>query len=122
VESQEIVALMDELSPGNRRMALTYVMSLTERTTTVDARQSRRIVSAWLVRDVGHLLMGGEPHYIVDDGRPVWRVPVLVTYGRRGTVAFVDVDASTGDILVDDYTPAEIIAKVQTFAGNIASS
>ena len=91
-----------------------------QRKITIDARQARRKVSAWLVRTVGHLLMGGEPRYIAGE-QPVWRVPVIVTYGRWGEAAFVDVDARSGDLLVDDHTAAEIIARVRAFVGDTAS-
>jgi hypothetical protein len=35
----------------------------------VDARTARRKVSAWLVRDVGNLLMGGELEYVPGERR-----------------------------------------------------
>lgn len=78
----------------------------------MDARTARRIVSTWLVRDVGNLLMGGEPEYIPGE-RPVWRVPVVVTHGRQGCATFVDVDAQTGDLLLSEDAPQKVLAGVQ---------
>jgi len=76
---------------------------------SVDARTARRKVSAWLVRDVGNLLMGGEPEYVAGE-RPVWRVPVVAPHSRQGRATFVDVDAQTGDLLVTDDTPQKVLA------------
>lgn len=78
----------------------------------VDARTARRKVSTWLVRDVGNLLMGGEPAYVPGE-RPVWRVPVVATYGRPGHATFVDVDTQTGDLLIAEDTPRKVLAGVQ---------
>jgi hypothetical protein len=81
----------------------------------VDAQTARRKVSMWLVRDVGDLLMGGEPEYVPGE-RPVWRVPVVATYGRQGHATFVDVDARTGDLLIAGDTPQKVLADVQASA------
>ena len=69
---------------------------------------------------LGNLLMGGEPDYVPGE-RPVWRVPVLVTYGRKGSAAFVNVDAHTGDSLITDETPAEVLQDVHTFLASTTS-
>ena len=87
----------------------------------VDSRTARRKVSTWLVRDVGNLLMGGEPEY-VSGKRPVWRVPVLVTHGRQGCATCVDVDAQTGDLLVTEDTPRRVLADVRAFVAGSASN
>jgi hypothetical protein len=76
-------------------------------------------VSAWLVRDVGNLLMGGEPEYVPGE-RPVWRVPVLVTHGRQGRATSVDVDAQTGDLLITQDTLQQVLAHVQAFIAGSA--
>jgi hypothetical protein len=121
VEAQQVAALMEGLEAKESRMVLEFVESLVQRRAVIGARQARRKVSTWLVSRVGHLLMGGEPRYIAGE-RPVWRVPVIATYGRRGEAASVDVDARSGDLLVSDRTPAEIVARVQTFVGNTTSN
>lgn len=121
VEAQQVVTLMEGLAPEESRMVLEFVEALARREVAISARQARRKVSTWLVSRVGHLLMGGEPRYIAGE-RPVWRVPVIVTYGRRGEAAFVDVDARSGDLLVNDHTPTQIIIQVQAFVGSAASN
>jgi len=87
----------------------------------VDAHKARRKVSAWLVQEVGNLLMGGEPRYVAGE-RPVWRVPVVVSYGRRGEAACVDVDAQSGTLLVNEQTPQEIISNVRALVGSPTSN
>ena len=115
---QQVVALMEGLPLRERRMVLEFVESLVAGT-AIGAREARRRVSAWLVGHVGHLLMGGEPRYIAGEC-PVWRVPVRVTLGVQGEAGFVDVDARSGELLVNDRTPEEIIARVKALAGDTA--
>jgi hypothetical protein len=55
----------------------------------IDARTARRKASAWLVQEVGNLLMGCEPRYIAGE-YSVWRVSVVVSYGRRGVLWATD--------------------------------
>jgi hypothetical protein len=112
---------MEGLAAEESRMILEFVEAVARRQVTISARQARRKASTWLVKTVGHLLMGGEPRYIAGEP-PVWRAPVLVTYGRRGEVASIDVDACSGDLLVSDHTPAEILARVQTFVADTTSN
>ncbi len=119
-EIQRIVALMETLPLRERRRVLEFVESLAQPEGTVGAGEARRRVSAWLVSRVGHLLMGGEPRYVAGI-RPVWRVPVLVTRGLRGEAGFVDVDARSGELLVTEQTPQEILARVRALAGDTAS-
>ena len=122
VDMWQLSALFEKLTPDESRVVLQFAEFLIQqRESKVDAHTARRKVSAWLVREVGNLLMGDTPQYIPGD-RPVWRVPVLVTSGRRGHAAFVDVDAQSGDLLVDDHTPEKVLADVQTFVSNTTSN
>lgn len=118
-EIQRVVALMETLPLRERQRVLEFVESLACPETGIGAREARRRVSAWLVSQVGHLLMGGEPRYVAG-ARPVWRVPVLVTRGMRGEAGFVDVDARSGELLVTDRTSQEILARVKGLADNTA--
>ncbi len=119
-EIQRVVALMERLPLRERRRVLEFAESLARPEATVGAGEARRRVSAWLVSQVGHLLMGGEPRY-VGGSRPVWRVPVLVTRGLRGEAGFVDVDARSGELLVTEQMPQEILARVKALAGDTAA-
>jgi hypothetical protein len=121
--SQErLGTILEKLTPEESQTVLRFAeFLLHRRQIAVDARTARRRVSAWLVRDVGNLLMGGDPEY-VPGKRPVWRVPVLVTYGRQGRATYVDVDAQAGDLLVTEDTPQKVLADVQAFIGSSASN
>jgi hypothetical protein len=110
---ERLGTLLEKLTPEENRTVLRFAEFLLEqRRVSVYARTARRKVSTWLVRDVGNLLMGGEPEYIPGE-RPVWRVPVVVTHGRQGCATFVDVDAQTGDLLLSEDAPQKVLAGVQ---------
>jgi len=119
---ERLGTLLERLTPEENRTVLRFAEFLLEqRRVSVDARTARRKVSTWLVRDVGNLLMGGEPEYIPGE-RPVWRVPVVVTYGRRGCATFVDVDTRTGELLIPEDAPQKVLADVQAFVAGSASN
>jgi hypothetical protein len=119
---ERLEAVLEKLTPEENQTILRFAEFLLERQRVpVDARTARRKVSTWLVRDVGNLLMGGEPEYVAGE-RPVWRVPVVAPYGRRGRATFVDVDAQTGDLLVTDDTPQKVLADVQAFVAGSTSN
>ena len=113
--AEKLEAVLEKLTPDESQTVLHFAeFLLYQRPSAVDSRTARRKVSAWLARDVGNLLMSGEPEY-VPGKRPVWRVPVLVTHGRRGCATHVDVDARTSDLLVTENTPQKVLANVQAF-------
>jgi hypothetical protein len=122
VEREYIHNLVDKLTPEESQMVLQLVEFLVQqREKGLGAHAAKRKVSAWLVREVGNLLMGDTPQYIHGEP-PRWRVPVLVTVGRRGHAAYVDVDARSGELLVDEDTPERIKSRVQTFVADTTSS
>jgi hypothetical protein len=119
---EKMGTVLEKLTPDESQTVLRFAEFLLQRRHgAVDARAARRSVSAWLVRDVGNLLMGGEPEYVPGE-RPVWRVPVLVTHGRQGRATSVDVDAQTGDLLITQDTPQQVMAHVQAFIAGSASN
>jgi hypothetical protein len=119
---RELETVLEKLTPEESRTILHFAeFLLRQRTASIDARSARRKVSAWLVRDVGNLLMGGEPEYVAGE-RPVWRVPVIVTYGRQGRATFVDVDARTGDMLITKDASQRVLADVQAFVAGSTSN
>jgi len=91
----------------------THVVDLHERQTVrlqvvppqirVTAAAAQRRVSHFVLDQVSYL-MGAERPALVGEERPVWRVPVVLTNPRDGLVGqvgTVDVDAETGDLLLD---------------------
>jgi hypothetical protein len=121
VMHERLEAVLEKLTLEENQTILRFAEFLLERQRVpVDARTARRKVSAWLVRDVGNLLMGGKPEYVPGE-RPVWRVPVIAPHSRQGRTTFVDVDAQTGDLLVTDDTSQKVLADVQAFVAGGAS-
>ena len=118
---RDLGTVLEKLTTEENQTVLLFAEVLLEQhRAPVDARTARRKVSTWLVRDVGNLLMGGEPEYVPGE-RPVWRVPVLVTHGRQGCATYVDVDAQAGDLLITKETPQKVLADVQAFIAGPAS-
>ena len=80
-------------------------------TVNIDPNTARRKVTGWLVSYVGNKLMGGTAELVIIN-QALWRVPALLTSCKIGTVGqagFVDVDAITGELLVDDNLIEEIL-------------
>lgn len=70
----------------------------------VGAVSAKRQVNALLATHAGNLLLADEPVLVLAD-RAVWRVPVDLTapsMGRLGRVGEVDVDAQSGELLLDN--------------------
>ncbi len=99
---------------------LEFAESLAHPETAIGAGEARRRVSAWLVSRVGHLLMRRRTPLCGGSAPGLACVPVLVTRGLRGEAGFVDVDARSGELLVTDQTPQEILARVKALAGDTA--
>ena len=119
---EKLGTVLQKLTPEENQTVLRFAeFLLQQRLVPVEARTARRKVSTWLVRDVGNLLMGGEPEY-VPGKRPVWRVPVIVTHGRPGRATSVDVDAHTGELLIAEDTHQRVLADVRAFVAGTASN
>jgi len=65
---------------------------------------ARRKVNVLMLEKVGNLLHGGPPALLLTD-RIYWRTPVILStpsQGKIGQVGHIDVDAETGEMIVDD--------------------
>lgn len=87
---------------------------------------AQRVVSRFLLDQVGNLLYGEKPSLLVGD-RLLWRVPVWLgspTRGAIGQVGVIDVDAQSGEILftqnlIDDLvTRGNALAEHSTHSTN----
>ena len=117
-----LASVLDRLPPDDGRLLLQFAEFLVEKQPrTISAREARRLVSVWLVREVGNLLMGGRPEFAPGD-RPVWRVPVVVAGGRDQWAGSISVDARSGELLISESTPGQILSHVQTAVGSPSSS
>ncbi|MGB0387091.1 MAG: hypothetical protein ACPGWR_19925 [Ardenticatenaceae bacterium] len=84
-------------------------------TVNIDPNTARRRVTGWLISYVGNMIMGGTAQLVIIN-RALWRVPALLMSSKIGTVGqvgFVDVDAVTGELLVDDHLIEEILNNAQ---------
>lgn len=80
-------------------------------TVNVDPKTARRQVTAWLVSEVGNMLIGGTPQLVISH-KTVWRVPVMLTsseVGPVGEVGAVEVDAESGELFVNDELKEQIL-------------
>ena len=78
---------------------------------TVDASTARRKANGWLTDRVGHLVMGKDPRMLSDGKRTWWRVAAYVTNVYRepfGPIGFVDVDATSGEVLSGNNVAREL--------------
>jgi hypothetical protein len=108
-----LASVYDKLPPEDGRLLLQFAEFLFEKQPRViNAREARRQVSAWLVREVGNLLMGGQPEFVPGD-QPVWRVPVIVAGSPDQLADSINVDARSGELLVNESTPGHILSHVQ---------
>lgn len=118
---QYLTSILEKLPPDDSRMLLQFAEFLAERQPhVISAQDARRQVSAWLVREVGNLLLGGSPE-LIPGIKPVWRVPVVIPGNRHSPAGDVEVDAYTGKLLVDESTPRRILDYVQAIAVDTTS-
>jgi len=93
-------------------------------TVNIDPNTARRKVTGWLISYVGNMIMGGTAQLVIIN-QALWRVPALLMSSRIGVVGqvgFVDVDAVTGELLVDDNLIEEILNNVKNTTSPIYSS
>lgn len=84
-------------------------------TVNIDPKTARRQVTAWLVSEVGNMLIGGTPHLVISH-KTVWRVPAMLTsseVGLVGEVGTVDLDAESGELLASDQLKEQILDNVK---------
>jgi len=77
----------------------------------VDEHTARRRANRWLVERVGNMVMADQPLLTQSGGQPVWRFAAFVTslsHAPRGPIGYVNVDATTGDVLADDGAVEEM--------------
>gem|GEM_PF-1041513 len=68
---------------------------------TVTKEEARRIVNSWLIDEISYRMTATEPTFVLGKTVTAWRVPAVLTaphIGHAGTVGFVDVDVTNGEI------------------------
>lgn len=115
-----LASVLDKLPPDDGRLLVQFAEFLIEKQPRViSAREARRQVSAWLVREVGNLLMGGQPEFVPGD-QPMWQVPVLVAGSPDQTAGSIHVDARSGELLINESTSGQILSHVQSAVSHTA--
>jgi hypothetical protein len=79
----------------------------------IDAVTARRKANGYIGREISVVMGGRETTLVSVDGRPVWRVTIILTapsYGQIGVVGTLDVDAHTGELLIPPDLEETIIA------------
>ena len=85
-------------------------------TLNVTAYTAKRKANTFVLNRLGTGLFGDEPQLVVTDKLICWRVPVFVSTasrGRLGQVGQIDVDAQTGEVLVDDNSLKDIASNAE---------
>lgn len=80
----------------------------------LDVHAARRRANRWLMDHVGDMIMADQPTFVKIDEQAIWRFGAFVTALRKrpqGPIGYVDVDASTGQVLTDDADAQEMIAR-----------
>jgi len=90
----------------------------------ITAYTARQKASGYVGGHISHMMGGGEPSLMLSHNRLVWRVPILLTSPRRGTLGAVgnlDVDARTGQLLVSADFVDQVKAHAQTLVDHPTS-
>jgi hypothetical protein len=106
--------------PLSKRLDITVTVSAS---IEIDAVTAQRKVTAWLISEVGNLLIGDTPALVIGQ-RTAWRVPALLTSPARGVigqVGAVDVDAGTGEVLTDPQLTHDLLTHARQLARSTAS-
>jgi len=84
----------------------------------IEAGVARRLVTGWLLSEVGNMLIGQTPQLVLGKGvQTVWSGPVLRTSshaGGVGEVGAINVDAKSGELYVDEPLKARILPNART--------
>jgi hypothetical protein len=87
---------------------------------------ARQKVNVLVLERLSNLLLANDPRLVqVTEGEYVWRVPVDLTYPKRGRVGCVgelDVDARYGQIRYDEAVLADFAARARQIAEDMMPS
>ena len=81
-------------------------------TLTKSVEDACRQVNQRLVPELGTGLVARDPQLVISDERIVWRVPIVLSLpglGELGQVGAVDVDARSGEMLIDTAARERIV-------------
>jgi hypothetical protein len=81
-------------------------------TLNIGAEEARRLVNRQVVTELGTGLIARDPELTIDGEQVMWRVPIVLSLpglGDLGQVGTVDVDAESGNLLIDTDNQERII-------------
>lgn len=85
----------------------------------ITAERARRKVGVYVGNCIADLLSGETPSLVWQQNGAFWRVPVVLTGGRKGrigTVGTIDVNVETGELQVNSNIIEEIKANARRLA------
>lgn len=103
-ESVAMPVTIDGPLPLPLRLAEVEINVRIRTTMNITPVVARRKVNVLMLEKVGNLLHGGSPALFLKD-RIYWRVPVILStpsQGQVGQVGDIDVDAETGEMMMDN--------------------
>ena len=103
---------LPERGSFNIKLDVTAVINTT-------AEEARRSVSVFAGNEIADLLSGEVPDLVWQKDEAYWRVPVILSsksYGRIGSVGFIDVNVETGEMQIVEQTIRRIEENAQRFA------
>ena len=89
----------------------------------VSADAARRSVGVYVGNQIADLLHAEAPILVLKEQGVFWRVPVILStasVGRVGPVGAIDVDAQTGELLLDEHNLHEIDQNAERLAAGAA--
>lgn len=81
-------------------------------TLNIGADEAQRLVNQQVVTKLGTGLIARDPQLAIDEERVTWRVPIVLSLpglGDVGQVGTVDIDAASGNLLIDADNQQRII-------------
>jgi hypothetical protein len=92
----------------------------------ISAIQAKRKLARFLIDEISLFVGPEDPILVLADKRKIlWRFPIELTLGRQGwlgQVGTVDIDAQSGDLLINDELLMELKTNARLLARRIALS
>jgi hypothetical protein len=108
-----------------REQGETLIAAPGEPALNITAYTAAQKVSGYVAGKISHLMRGETPALVFSQGRLVWRVPIVLATpirGPLGVVGTLDVDARTGQLLVNSTLTMQVESRAQALIAGSPSS